>query len=274
MADPYIRQLAREALAQSAVNPAGAFSRSILGAQQLQRPGQQMQQPAEPYLRQQYPEIYGGLAGLMGMAPDELAGSVLDPNTARARAGAEIGFPLGTALQVAPMVGPAARAVGAGAKELGPTAVNMGEGYLQRQGLMPSIVPKIDETFAGFATPEQYATARFQSSMDAERWPEAWQRTGAVTPEEILQKKGITQPPPTQRDKDLYLLESRFSGYMDASKARQFLENDMLKATKKEKDLLRKYYDASGKFIAREEVPVQQAMQEFEQGLTNFMATR
>ena len=102
MADPYIRQLAREALAQSAVNPAGAFSRSILGAQQLQRPTQQMQQPAEPYLRQQYPEIYGGLAGLMGMAPDELAGSVLDPNTARARAGAEIGFPLGTALQMFP----------------------------------------------------------------------------------------------------------------------------------------------------------------------------
>jgi hypothetical protein len=150
----------------------------------------------------------------------------------------------------------------------------MGEGYLQRQGLMPSIVPKVDETFAGFATPEQYAAARFQGSMDAERWPAAWQRTGAVTPEEILRGKGIVQPPPTQRDKDLYLLESRFSGYMDASKARQFLENDMLKATKKEKDLLRKYYDASGKFIAREEVPVQQAMQEFEQGLTNFMATR
>jgi hypothetical protein len=150
----------------------------------------------------------------------------------------------------------------------------MGESYLQRQGLMPSIVPKVDETFAGFATPEQYSAAKFQSSMNAERWPEAWQRTGAVTPEEILQKKGITQPPPTQRDKDLYLLESRFSGYMDASKARQFLENDMLKATKKEKDLLRRYYDASGRFIAREEAPVQQAMQEFEQGLTNFMATR
>jgi len=32
-------------------------------------------------------------------------------------------------------------------------------------------------------------------------------------------------------------------------------------------------YDASGKFIAREEVPVQQAMNEFEQSLINFMAT-
>lgn len=36
---------------------------------------------------------------------------------------------------------PAARAVAAGAKALGPTAVRMGEGYLQRQGLMLSILP-------------------------------------------------------------------------------------------------------------------------------------
>jgi len=35
---------------------------------------------------------------------------------------------------------PAARAVAAGARALGPTAVRMGEGYLQRQGLMPSVV--------------------------------------------------------------------------------------------------------------------------------------
>jgi len=35
---------------------------------------------------------------------------------------------------------PAARAVAAGARALGPAAVRMGEGYLQRQGLMPSVV--------------------------------------------------------------------------------------------------------------------------------------
>ena len=133
---------------------------------------------------------------------------------------------------------------------------------------------KAEETWAGFATPEQYNAAKFYGQNETERWPAAWKRAGAVAPEEILRGKGIVQPPPTQRDKDLYLLESRFSGFMDASKARQFLENDMLKATKKEKDLLRKYYDASGKFIPRQELPVQQAMQEFEQGLTNFMATR
>jgi len=109
----------------------GMFSgRSVLGAQQLQR-------PAEPYLRQQYPEVYGALGGFMGMAPDEMSGSILDPNTARVRAGAQYGFPVGTALQVAPLAPMLAPAVKAGARALGPTAVRMGEGYLQRQGLMP-----------------------------------------------------------------------------------------------------------------------------------------
>ena len=104
-------------------------NRSVLGAQQLQR-------PVEPYLRQQYPEVYGALGGFMGMAPDEMSGSILDPNTARVRAGAQYGFPVGTALQVAPLAPMLAPAVKAGARALGPTAVRMGEGYLQRQGLM------------------------------------------------------------------------------------------------------------------------------------------
>lgn len=99
----------------------------------------QLQGPSEPYLRQQYPEIYGGLGGLLGMAPDEMAGSVLDPNTARVRSGAQIGFPVGTAAQVAPLAPMLAPAVKAGARALGPTAVRMGEGYLQRQGLMPQL---------------------------------------------------------------------------------------------------------------------------------------
>jgi len=75
----------------------------------------QLQGPAEPYLRQQYPEVYGALGGLLGMAPDEMAGSVLDPNTARVRSGAQIGFPVGTAAQVLPMARPAqAAAMAAG----------------------------------------------------------------------------------------------------------------------------------------------------------------
>lgn len=106
-----------------------------MGAKMLQR-------PAQPSLREQYPEVYGALSGMMGTAPDQ-QGSVLDPNTARARAGAEIGFPIGTALQMMPFAKPAA----AGAKALGPTAGRMAEGYLQRQGLMPNIVPNSSKQF-------------------------------------------------------------------------------------------------------------------------------
>ena len=100
---------------------------------------QQLQRPAEPYLRQQYPEVYGGLGGLLGMAPDEMAGSILDPNTARVRAGAEYGFPVGTAAQVAPLAPMLATGAKATARALGPTAVSMGEGYLKRRGLMPEL---------------------------------------------------------------------------------------------------------------------------------------
>lgn len=41
---------------------------------------------------------------------------------------------------------PAARAVAAGARALGPTAARMAEGYLQRQGLMPNVVPEAPVT--------------------------------------------------------------------------------------------------------------------------------
>ena len=108
-------------------------NRSVLGAKQLQR-------PADPYLRQQYPEVYGALGGFMGMAPDEMSGSIFDPNTARVRAGAEYGFPVGTALQVAPLAPMLATGAKATARALGPTAVGMGERYLQSRGLMPGVV--------------------------------------------------------------------------------------------------------------------------------------
>lgn len=71
------------------------------------------------YLRQQYPELYGAGAGLLGIAPDELGGSVLDPNTARVRKGAEYGFPVGVAAQVAPLAGPALKGAKMTGKALG-----------------------------------------------------------------------------------------------------------------------------------------------------------
>jgi len=64
-------------------------------------------------LRAKYPKIYGALGGFAGVAPDEFDGSVLDPLTAAVRQGAEYGFPLGTAMGVAPMLGGIAAAKGA-----------------------------------------------------------------------------------------------------------------------------------------------------------------
>jgi hypothetical protein len=63
---------------------------------------QMVRRPSESYLRQDYPIVYGALGGLLGTAPDEMAGSVLDPNTAAVRQGAEYGFPVGTALAMLP----------------------------------------------------------------------------------------------------------------------------------------------------------------------------
>jgi hypothetical protein len=54
------------------------------------------------YLRQQFPKVYGALAGLLGTAPDEMGGSVLDPNTADVKDGASFGFPIGTLAQMLP----------------------------------------------------------------------------------------------------------------------------------------------------------------------------
>lgn len=41
------------------------------------------------YLRQQFPSLYGALGGMLGTSPDDMQGSVLDPNTAAVRAGAD-----------------------------------------------------------------------------------------------------------------------------------------------------------------------------------------
>jgi len=56
----------------------------------------------DPALRKQFPQTYGFLGGLMGTAPDQFEGSVLDPLSAQVRAGAEYGFPIGTLAQVLP----------------------------------------------------------------------------------------------------------------------------------------------------------------------------
>ena len=87
--------------------------RNLMGTQMVKGPDQ-------PYLRQDYPGLYGALGGLLATAPDVMEGSVLDPNTAAMRQGAEYTFPVGTALAMLP----AARftkglPVGMGIKDVG-----------------------------------------------------------------------------------------------------------------------------------------------------------
>ena len=71
------------------------------------------------YLRQQYPEVYGFGAGMMGTLPDDISGSVLDPNTARVKQGAKYGLPTGVALEATPLVGPALKGAKMTGKALG-----------------------------------------------------------------------------------------------------------------------------------------------------------
>ena len=146
MADPFFKDLAFAALAQTARNPTRDFLQAtprnpILGylsdlaassysperTQQMQGVAKFMSAPAisETLDRLSYGEPLttgaGGLGGTTRVRPEALE----------------------AAMAVAPTVVPALNmirpAVKAGAKALGPTAVRMGEGYLQRQGLMPQL---------------------------------------------------------------------------------------------------------------------------------------
>ena len=101
---------------------------------------QMVKGPDQPYLRQDYPTLYGALGGLLGTAPDEMAGSVMDPNTAAVRQGAEYGFPVGSALGVLPMAAPAQRgamALGRAGERLAERAVPQ---VMNRGGLLAEMM--------------------------------------------------------------------------------------------------------------------------------------
>lgn len=70
---------------------------NLLAAQMLPASGE------GSYLRQQFPRVYGFLGGLAGTAPDEMQGSVMDPNTAAVRQGASYGYLPGLVASSAPL---------------------------------------------------------------------------------------------------------------------------------------------------------------------------
>lgn len=87
------------------------------------------------------PKTYAAISGLLGIAPDELGFSVMHPQYGDIQKVAQPAFAVGTALQVAPAVKLANKALGVGAKTLAPAAADMAEGFLQKQGLMPGVLP-------------------------------------------------------------------------------------------------------------------------------------
>jgi len=106
---------------------------------------QMIARPTQVPLREQFPTVYGALGGLLGMEPDSMEGSILDPNTAAVRQGAGYGYPAGLALQALPMAAPAV----SGAKQVGkfvaPKAGQLAENYMRGMGTMPGIVPSTNK---------------------------------------------------------------------------------------------------------------------------------
>jgi hypothetical protein len=164
--------------------------RNLMGTQMVKGPDQ-------PYLRQDYPTVYGALGGLLGTAPDQFEGSIMDPNTAAVRQGAEYGFPVGTALGMLPGVVPATRGASATAKFVAPKAGQLAEGYMQRMGMMPGIVPNEGTGLTGALRPEK-APVRGETSKELVR----------------QQKKMLSDD-----EKDvLEKLKQKYPGFADASK--------------------------------------------------------
>jgi len=112
--------------------------RNLMGTQMVKGPDQ-------PYLRQDYPGLYGALGGLLGTAPDVMEGSVLDPNTAAVRQGAEYGFPVGTALAMLPGTKPikqGAMALGRAGERFAERAVPQ---VMDRGGLLAEMMGAMGE---------------------------------------------------------------------------------------------------------------------------------
>lgn len=117
------------------------------------------------------PRTYAAVSGLLGTAPDEMGFSVLNPQYQAIQQVAQPAFALGTALGVAPAAGLIGKL---GAKTLGPTAADMTERYMQRQGLMPGIIdhpflkPSValsSNPYAGLSGPDRSNMTRYLAKM-------------------------------------------------------------------------------------------------------------
>jgi hypothetical protein len=88
------------------------------------------------------PKTYAAVAGLMGEAPDEMGFSVLHPDYQGIKSVAEPAFGIGTALGVAPLVGPALKAAKATGKFAGKGALEMVNKGMMGEGPLRNFVPQ------------------------------------------------------------------------------------------------------------------------------------
>jgi hypothetical protein len=91
------------------------------------------------YLRQQFPRVYGLLGGLLGTAPDEFEGSVMDPQSALVRAGAELGYLPGLLAGALPT----GKVAGLGAMVMGATR---GSGYSKIPAMLDDLARTYQQT--------------------------------------------------------------------------------------------------------------------------------
>jgi hypothetical protein len=182
---------------------------------------------------------------------------------------------LDAVLAVAPMAAPAARLAGRGAKQVGkfvaPKAGQLTENYMQSMGMMPSIVEQSGrgykitpqgqyqvtqptpamQTWGGFSSEADYAAYQQAQKNQAERMKSAWTD---VQKQDLSKMLPFETGPVSQRDIDYDRLYKAFPGTLvTPSTARTMLEKNMLKASKQEKDLLRKYIDEKGEWIPNTE---------------------
>jgi hypothetical protein len=174
------------------------------------------------------PRTYAALSGLLGTAPDQMGFSVLNPQYESIMKTARPAFATGTALGVAPVVGLAGKV---GAKVLGPTAARMTEGYLQQQGLMPSITayhagPNLFNRFdvsRAPATGSAYTQGAYAAASRREAQGKYLPRTGPAYEEKVM---GLYKAAEKNRDyESMEVLESAMLSQLPSEMRQNFIKS-------------------------------------------------
>lgn len=141
-------------------------------------------------LEEQFPRLAGFLKGLQGTAPDEVGGSVLDGSHADMASGANWGFPIGTAAQALPLIGPALKwaSTGSKAQQIAQGLEGLGSSYIIDHPFLKPSVALGSDPYAGLSGPDASNMTRYLAKL----------RNPAFQNREIMRETGAsayaTQP--------------------------------------------------------------------------------